>query len=109
MIDLLGIRLAIQEGPQLGITFTPDGSTFREKERGIAWKNGIASRERKSGAGATSENEIVSPWTAMPAIDRDRPRVAAFAPMMSWMNAWAGDWSDGFAFRLNASAKLCAV
>src|SRR6266516_2724499 len=76
---------------------------------GIAQKNGIAIRARKSGAGAFSVTSRWLPLTFTLESDWALPPRNSCAPTMSVMNDDAGDCIFGLASRFRAAAKLAAV
>src|SRR6266516_3830809 len=76
---------------------------------GIAQKNGIAIRERKSGAFFVSVIVSVFPFTTTPEASLAFPSCTAAAPAMSLTNCAPGDCIFGFSTRLIANLKVFAV
>ena len=74
----------------------------------IAWKNGIASRAIRSGAGRSSLIVSWLPLAVTPETVFVRPARTASAPWMMSMNDEPGDCSSWDATRLIVSAKLFA-
>ena len=64
----------------------PFGSSCVTSVFGIAWKNGIDVRARKSGAAFVRLNVSVFPETLMPEIEDALPLIMASAPTMSERN-----------------------
>ena len=102
------VQLSILYGPADANVVRPFGSIA--SPCGIAAKNGIVIRPRKSAAGFTSVIcSVLAFLTTTPDAVGAFPAATSAAPTTSVMNCTAGDCICGLRSRLIASAKLCAV
>src|SRR5690242_2540398 len=91
-------------GPAPGRLLTPSGLIGRSV--GIAQKNGIARRARRSGAGFLSSMTRFLPLTLTPEAVLALPVTTFLEPTTSATNFAAGDCMAGFRSRLIAAAKF---
>src|SRR2546425_487840 len=100
-------RLATKYGPALAGLLIPSGSCG--VPGGIGEKNGIVSRDSKSGSGRVRWTTSLNlPTALIPEIDAPLPLITLSAPTISCMYVVAGDDNFGSASRLNAYTKSAA-